>query len=258
VKRDGIHADPKTLESFWLIGFAAWRAIETYAPLIVSSLMEEAALGKSWDSDDEIAKFEMNYKSLMRLSRSLVQTPNLEAFDWPTEIPRPTLDRARLENEQDKLIFDLVHIATSFAILHEIRHLKFIADGNCPADPREEEMICDVWARSFLTEKLGLYADAEGLRHEQVLTKRAMGLALAALILHEITSDTDRWGNKCYPTIWQRIQAIISDADPSADSRFWLYASCLLVGLFRAEHRPLDVEFTNYRELAEGLISQSV
>ena len=61
--------------------------------------------------------------------------------------------------------------------------------------------MCDAWARLFLTEKLAKYAEDEGLSYEQVLKKRSMGLALGALILYEITSEKDRWGNSCYPTI---------------------------------------------------------
>ena len=35
--RDRIAFDAKTMDVFWLIGFAGWKAIECYSPLVVVS-----------------------------------------------------------------------------------------------------------------------------------------------------------------------------------------------------------------------------
>lgn len=121
VKGDGLHVDPKTFEAFWLIGFAAWRSIETYAPTIVLALISGSQLSESWHSDDQIAQVEMDYKALIGHSRSLIQEPNLAGFDWPSDIPQPTLDRSKLPNEQDRAVFDLIHLAIAFAISTRVK-----------------------------------------------------------------------------------------------------------------------------------------
>ena len=154
--------------------------------------------------------------------------------------------------------FDLVCLATAYVFLHELRHVKFLSDGDYPADRREEEIACDVWARSFLTDKVGIYAQSVGQSFTRVLDKRSMGIALGAMILHEITPESARWGTAEYPPITTRIQAMISGSPLAKDSHYWLFTACLLVGIFRQAHRQLPTYAPSTNELVEQLTTDLV
>jgi hypothetical protein len=53
-----------------------------------------------------------------------------------------------------------------------------------------------------------------------------------------------------------RIQAIVAGFNLPPDSLFWFFAACLLVGIMRQEHRPLDITGHTPQALAEALIAQ--
>jgi hypothetical protein len=65
-------------------------------------------------------------------------------------------------------------------------------DGRRHDDLREEEMACDVWAREFMTVKLAAYAQDHAHRYREVLRKRLMGFALAALKRAALISNQHR------------------------------------------------------------------
>ena len=52
------------------------------------------------------------------------------------------------------------------------------------------------------------------------------------------------------------IRAIIAGFNLPPDSWFWLFAACLLVGIMRQEHRPLDIIGRTPQALAEALIAR--
>lgn len=58
-----IRFDHKTLEAIWLLGFNGWRSIETYSPAIIISGITGWPLEDALRDDDELAAFEMDYKS---------------------------------------------------------------------------------------------------------------------------------------------------------------------------------------------------
>lgn len=253
--KDRIQFDHKTLEAIWLLGFNGWRSIETYSPAIILSGITGGSLEDTLRSDDELAVFEMDYKSRSNSARSIIEENSLALITWPQDVPRPEADRETLNSHQEMAAFDLVCLATAYVFLHELRHVKFLRDGDCPADRREEEIACDVWARSFLTDKVGSYAKSIGQAFSRVLDKRAMGIALGAMILHEITPESARWGTAEYPPITTRIQAMISGSPLAKESHYWLFTACLLVGIFRQAHRPLPTYAPSTNELVEQLIT---
>lgn len=61
-----------------------------------------------------------------------------------------------------------------------------------------------------------------------------MGLALAALILHEITPK--HGFNPHYFPIKTRLTALLRDTKVPDNDYFWLFAASLLVGIYRQEH----------------------
>jgi hypothetical protein len=254
--RHRIRFDTKTIDLFWLVGFSAWRSIEVYAPAVVLATLSASRVDQALSADQNLATFERDYKDRIAAARSVILAEATSLGPWPPDLPQPQADRARLSNPQDQAAFDLVALALAFALLHEFRHVMFLTDGNQPGTLPEEELACDVWARAFMSDKLAAYARAKGHDFQQVLSKRAAGLALSAIIVHAITPTQAHWGNSQYPPVGERIEALIGGTNLPPDSSFWVFAACLLVGIMRQEHRPLDVAPRTARELVETLIDR--
>ena len=249
-----IQFDHKSLEAIWLLGFNGWRSIETYSPAIILAGITGGGLKEAIGTDQELATFEMDYRSRSSSARSIIEAHSSANIAWPHDVPRPDVVRETLCGHQEIAAFDLVCLATAYVFLHELRHVKFLSDGDCPVDRREEELACDVWARSFLTDKVGVYAESFGEDFTRVFDKRSMGIALGAMILHEITPETARFGTVDYPPISMRIQALISGSRLAKESHYWLFVACLLVGIFRQAHLSLPTTSLTTKELVEQLL----
>jgi hypothetical protein len=104
--------------------------------------------------------------------------------------------------------------------------------------------------------KLAAYANEHGHDYQQVLLKRSMGLALAALILHEITPTWDYGGGKEYFSVADRLRALLDNTPLPDNSHFWVFAASLLVGICRQRHIHIDVPSMNARALARALIER--
>jgi hypothetical protein len=95
---------------------------------------------------------------------------------------------------EDRAAFDLICISTAASLLHELRHVRYAQEGDRPEDRCEEERLCDGAARQFLLERASDYAGMAGVPLAKVLSKRTMGLALTAHIIHEGTPPGRRSG----------------------------------------------------------------
>jgi hypothetical protein len=249
-----IKFDIKTIDLFWLMGFAVWPAIELYGPAVKIAIETAMSIDKILDKDDERPQLEFEYRQRIGAIDALLVAHSTDAITWPSDIPAPTDNRESLNGDQEKAAFDLVCLALAFALLHELRHVMYFKAGDAPKEGYEEEMACDVWARATMTSTLAEYATKEGHSFAEVEQKRATGIALAAIIVHAMTSSTVRWGNDQYPPIADRLYALIAGYSQPDNSNFWLYTACLLVALLRQERRTLDISATSYRELVETLL----
>ena len=83
-----------------------------------------------------------------------------------------------------------------------------------------------------------------------------MGLALAALILHEITPVWDHGGNQLYFSVADRMQAILDNTPLPENDHFWVFVASLLIGIFRQKHVPIDAPPMSAYELARYLIAK--
>ena len=128
-------------------------------------------------------------------------------------------------------------------------------DKERPCDRREEEMACDVWARSFMTAHLAQYANDKGHAYHEVLRKRSIGLALAALILHEITPVWEQGGNCQYFSLTERLHALLDNTSLPDNDHFWVFAASLLVGIMRQRHVAIDAPAMGARELTRHLLA---
>jgi len=192
----------------------------------------------------------------MQSAASLIAAVSTDEIAWPPDVPRPQADRDILSDPQDQVAFDLTALALAFALLHEFSHVKLLAEKAQSDTLPEEELACDVWARDFMTAKMSDHAHAHGHTYEEVSQKRAMALGLAATIIHTITPTAAQWGNSEYPPLSNRIDAIVAGFNLPQDSMHWFFMACLLVGIFRQEHRPLDVTGQTPKALTEALIAR--
>lgn len=254
--RHRVRFDTKTIDLFWLLGFSAWRSIEVYSPALVITMLLGVTIDQALHIDEKLTTFERDYKERMEAAASLISATSTGEIAWPPDVPRPQADRDSFSDPQDKVAFDLTALALAFALLHEFNHVKLLADKAQPDTLPEEELSCDIWAREFMTAKLAAYARAHGHAYEEVSQKRAMALALAATIIHAITPTAAQWGNSEYPPLSDRIQAIIAGFNLLPDSWYWFFMACLLVGIMRQEHRPLDIVGRTPQALAEALIAR--
>lgn len=251
-----IQFDTKMIDFFWLLGFSAWRAIEVYLPALTHATRNGKSLDQALSVDSERGQFELDYRQRIASAQSLVAAEQTADITWPADVPEPTPDRESLGDNQHKVAFDLVVFALAFVLLHEFRHVMFCADKNAPSTLPEEEIICDIYARDFMTSGLAAYAKVHGHDFAEVKQKRAMGIALAAVIIHAMTPTHAHWGNRQYPPIAERMTAMIAGYRLPADSRFWQFTACLLIALMRQENRPLDIVANSNEEMVEILLDR--
>jgi Peptidase U49 len=254
--KDRIAYSYKTMEVFWLIGFAAWKAIECYSPCVVVSALNGRPVSETLNADDGIDDVELSYRERLAAARALIDAPTTESVPWPTDIPRPTIATSAFADPQFQAAFDLTCISAAFAFFHEFKHVMLEQDGERHADLREEELACDVWARQFMTARLSVYADDNGHPFYKVLEKRAMGLALAALILHEITPVWDRGGNRHYFSVTDRIRALVDNTALPERGYFWVFVASLLIGIFRHKNISIGASPMSPRDLAHYLLER--
>lgn len=251
-----IQFDAKTIDFFWLLGFSAWRAIEVYAPALVVATSSGIPLDQALSIDTERDQYEFDYKQRIAAARSLIGAEQTAGIFWPADIPKPTADRDSLDDVQHMAPFDLVALALAFALLHEFQHVMFCTDKSAPSSLPEEEIACDTYARDFMMSGLAAYAKKHRHEFAQVQQKRAMGIALAAVIIHAMTPSHAHWGNRQYPPIAERLTAMISGHTLPAGSSFWPFTACLLIALMRQENRPLDILAHSDKEMVEMLLDR--
>ena len=252
--RDRIQLDTKIMDIFWLICFGGWRAIECYSPHVVCSISSQKNISTLLKVDDDLSEVERAYKERRAAAQTFIEAEDIQNAPWPPDLPKSNANRDAFDDDQYKSAFDLTCLAIGFAMFHEFRHVMLDKEDIRPADLREEELTCDVWAREFITAKLESYARANGHRFEEVLRKRSMGFAIAALVLHEITPFWERGGNSSYFSVATRMEAILNSTPLPCDDHFWVFTASLLIGIYRQKGAALDFFEPNAKLLTERLI----
>jgi hypothetical protein len=254
--KDRIKFDAKTMDVFWLIGFSGWHAIECYGPHVMVSEASGQTIETIIQDDQELAEVELAYKERRAAAQTLFGAANPAVAPWPPDLPRPNASRDAFDHPQYKAAFDLTCLAVAFTLFHEFRHVMLDRDGQRPQDLREEELACDVWAREFMTAKLAAYARDHGHDYHEVLRKRSMGFALAALILHEITPVWDHGGNVSYFSVATRLQTILDNTQLQDNDPFWVFSASLLIGIFRQKGRAIITPHMNAFSLTSYLLAE--
>ena len=251
-----IQFDTKTIDFFWLLGFGAWRAIEVYAPALKLVTSCGIPLNQALSVDAERGQFELDFRQRIARAQSLITADRTAHISWPEDVPEPTADRESLDDVQHRATFDLVALALAFSLLHELKHVIFCADGSAPSTLPEEEIACDTYARDFMTSRLAAYAEKHGHDFAEVQQKRAMGIALAAVIIHAMTPTHAHWGDRQYPPMAERLTAMLHGYTLPACSSFWPFTACLLIAVMRQESCPLDIVANSEKEMVEMLLER--
>ena len=105
-----------------------------------------------------------------------------------------------------------------------------------------------------MTAKIAAYAQTNNHTYQEVLMRRSMAFALAALILHEITPILDHGGNSQYFSVGTRLQAILEITALPDDDYFWVFSASLLIGIFRQKGDPIDLPVMSAKKLTRYLI----
>jgi hypothetical protein len=248
-----IRFDPKTIDYYWLIGFAFWKALGVYGPALEIATLTGETLEKALVIDEERGIYEADFKQRIAIGQLLVTAKMTADASWPQDVPEPTAYRETLADVEDQATNDLVGMALAFTFFHELRHVMLRYEGGPDAPRDEEEMQCDTWARAFMTEKAAEYARANGCDYVSVAQKRAMGIALAGAVIHAMTAPHDRWGSADYPPLSERLKAMIDGHTLPETSSFWTFAACILIALLRQQHVKLDFTAPTSKEIIDKL-----
>ena len=243
----------RTLLQIWLLGFAAWRAVEAYADIIRYC----AATGFMFDPPSVAAlpgqsSIELAFDRMIAAARELKQTESLTSFPWPSDVPRPGTEHLSVP---DKAVHDLVCIATAYFFLHEVQHVVFYHAEDRPTD-WAEEIACDRFAREFVLSGVPAFAAEIVKPADEVLAKRVAAIALAAFVMFEVTPPEFWGGTRSHPPIADRLEAIFTTAALPRTAYPWNVGSALLLAKLRASGRPIpQFTFADEQSLFDQLIS---
>ncbi|MCK1683798.1 hypothetical protein IVA87_31500 [Bradyrhizobium sp. 147] len=135
-----IQVNETALKSIWLVGFAAWKALEAYSDAIPALLAARKPFDlELLDSIPGQGAYDGEFAEALQRVRRLNEALTISEFDWPSNIPAPDFG-ARFTDLNQKFAFDFVCFAGAYVILHEIKHGLIQADPECDGlDPIAEE-----------------------------------------------------------------------------------------------------------------------
>jgi hypothetical protein len=182
------------VRAFWIAGFAAWEAYRVVAETPELEPLDLKRLGELIDAFERVLESNV---------------PELEAL--PSDVPEPGHYD---DNPQLRAPGELATLGVSWALLHEVRHLKHQQDGDTadpneedPTQRRNEELSCDSFATQFLLDQLDVYAQRERVSPSLVRRKRELGIYFALFAMTLMARDN--WGaSKSHPSIQSRIDAV--------------------------------------------------
>lgn len=236
---------PRTMGQIWILGFAAWRALEAYCPYVL--LCSEIDPSIMPDVPDQV---ETALEEELRKAEELQDISCIDAFEWPSVIPEPSSNLPKAVRE--RAIVDSIKIASAYVFLHEVQHVVFASSGARPLDRKAEELECDRFARDFLLERIPEYCTVTGYAEDAVLDKRLIGLALGGFILLQVTKDRD--GSESHPAVAERLHGLTQN-NGDAKAHSWVYSCCLLLGVLRREGKlPSRLAFSDPRDLFRKMI----
>lgn len=256
--KDRVQFAKKDFQIMWLLSFSLWKSIELH----ITDILDYCVGDKIFSADNKIDEAYENYRLeyVQRISavNRLLCMNEADLKYWPQDIPKPVICRNELTSNQDKVVFDLVTMATAALFLHELKHVKFHADhadGNArPESQAEEELHCDVWARNWLTTGLAKFADKESHEYRTVYSKRSMALLLVCEYLRLADQQSRKIINIHYPPLEERIEALSGALSLPIEDNYWILSACILLAEMNRQGKDLPVlDKKSPKEITEKL-----
>ncbi len=249
-----VEFDSKTMAWLWLLGFAGWSAFRLHGVHFFLRALTGKSFSQLKAEDRHYAEDESAHETILYVIRDLAAVESLDprSEDWPQQVPRPQPTKTGLHIEQQGA-FDLVMIAVTYMLLHEIRHVMFQKDGGRPSAAVEESE-CDAFARGFLLGNLEEYARGSGQSANEILAKRAAGIALGTYALYQFTTETVRAGSSEYPPIADRLKCLFPDVDLPPYHWFWDFAASLLAAIVIRRNPDSTMPDLNGQSLCLALV----
>ncbi len=185
------------LRAFWFAGFIAW---EGYQKSHAFHVLDSDNFNRF---NDMVKTFENLLTKKCPISKPL-----------PFGVPEPGDFPDAEKFPRERSAADLAAIATAWAFLHEVKHLKHQQGGTSskPNDSvekhHEEELSCDKYATKFILSGVTEYARSTGEDPEKIRQKRELGIYFALFTLVLISAK--KWEDSdSHPSIQKRINATI-------------------------------------------------
>lgn len=151
----------RSMRQMWLFGYAGRQALHCYSSLIVlfKSFGTTLDINEINKIPDQAAEDEA-FKSILDAVKDLSTAFHEDDFEWPVAIPDP--EKGRPSDSERAAVYDLTCMATAYVFLHELKHVIFSAEGNASEDPKDEEYLCDQFAKDMMISKIDQYAASSG------------------------------------------------------------------------------------------------
>lgn len=187
----------RAVRAFWLAGFIAW---EGYRAVAESTTLNIVDLTR--------------FKGMLNTFDAMISSDDPALEPLPAGVAEPGVFPDRRADPQGRAAAELATIATGWALLHEVRHIKHQQEGTsadphevCPTNRRNEELSCDRYATTFLLEQVDVYARAENVEPARVVQKRQLGIYFALFALTVLAKD--KWtASNTHPAVQERIDAV--------------------------------------------------
>lgn len=246
----------RTLCLVWMLGFASSNACLSYAPALALFKLIRPNIFSVFTTN-KLPGFSVwcgQYEEIVTKAKELSVVETIGDFRWPQSVPLPFAGKPT--DPEGSGTWDLVLMADAYMLLHEVKHIQFSQDGGRPADPLEEETVCDAYARSMLLDELPRYSKQSGYDLYLLRNKRAMSIALASFVMLVLADTNSLRANSTHPSTSARIRGLIDYVDIGEEGPFWDYLSCLLLSHLRLEHKlPDEVGFLNTKSFCLALLS---
>jgi hypothetical protein len=228
--------DLKTLRMFPLLAHAAWRVFVCHVPHVLTSFWTGRPIdGQMMWNDENFPGVRAAFEAFLDVAQNAVNAPTADDISWPKDLCDVTADPSTLTTEQ-RAIRDLSLMALAYAFLHEIRHVMFRDPSEPRLDDAAEELACDAFARDFLLEQVGDYAEKSCEPINAILAKRAAAISVGAFAVYEVTAPEQRRGSSAYPPFADRFETLITGVAIPTESYLWVFAATLLLAILRRQN----------------------
>lgn len=167
-----------------------------------------------------------------------------DATSWPQELPQPGRPDAP-PSETYALVNELFLMAVGFVLHHELAHLrlKHHSDGDSLDQERDADAAASDWILS-------------GVGDRDQFKKRAIGVALALLVIVSRGIHSGDWDGRTHPRRFDRLMNVLERHVPTEHDAWPLIVAVLSLHTFNAGMDIPDGEFTSWLDIVSAFIER--